>query len=646
MLRLPKNPVDFWIAGWCGLVGATLPAACCIAQAQKDQAVSVLERVTISATSASALDLAPIDASPHVTVITRAEIALGGYASVNDVLAAQAGVMVDRGARSGGYGSLYLRGADPSHVVILIDHVRQNDPLSSRGSAVDLNTLTLEDVERIEIVRGNVSVVQGEALAGLIHITTRRSSKPGASVNAQMGGDGLRKLSATVGSAEFRASATHSEDGGANTGASRGRALNFGWSPTLSTVRSGISVQLRVADADNRAFPDDSGGERLAVRRTLETRSADTAQMSARSWLQLGGAGKVDVLGSFFSRDGHDENPGIAPGVRDPAGFPPVTSDTRYRRQQLQALWCPVLGDLFQFVAGTEFQRETGSFDSIIRYGPRNIPARFEITRETTSVFSEARYQLDSWTVQAGLRFQRSRGYSDAPQPSASIQRSLGDSLGLVGASVSSATKLPSFYALGHPLIGNAALRPEGGRQREIFYANAPNALITTRLTAFSARYSNLVDFDAGPPPRLINRSHINADGFEWSASHRTGTGLRGQLDGSWTRVTDPDGVTTLRARPRLQVGGQIMIPFSEQGQAALLAHYVGRRLDSAIPTGDRWLPGYTMINFVASRHVMKGLRATLALDNVLNRRVDETIGTPLGGRRLRIALSWTNWTL
>ena len=391
LLRLPKNPVDFWIAGWCGLVGATLPAACCIAQVQKDQAASVLERVTISATSASALDLAPIDASPHVTVITRAEIALGGYASVNDVLAAQAGVMVDRGARSGGYGSLYLRGADPSHVVILIDQVRQNDPLSSRGSAVDLNTLTLEDVERIEIVRGNVSVVQGEALAGLIHITTRRSSTSGASVNAQMGGDGLRKLSATVGSAEFRASATHSEDGGANTGASRGRALNFGWSPTLSTVRSGFSVQLRVADADNRAFPDDSGGERLAVRRTLETRSADTAQMSARSWLQLGGAGKVDVLGSFFSRDGHDENPGIAPGVRDPAGFPPVMSDTRYRRQQLQALWRPVLGDLFQFVAGTEFQRETGLFDSIIRYGPRNIPARFEIMRETTSVFSEAR---------------------------------------------------------------------------------------------------------------------------------------------------------------------------------------------------------------------------------------------------------------
>ena len=162
-----------------GIGAATAVIAVCVAEAQTGQAVSVLERVTISATSASALDLAPNDAAQHVTVITPADIASGRYASVNDVLAAQAGVIVDRGARSGGYGSLYLRGADPSHLVILIDHVRQNDPLSSRGSAVDLNTLTLEDVERIEIVRGNVSVMQGEALAGLIHITTRRSSKPG-----------------------------------------------------------------------------------------------------------------------------------------------------------------------------------------------------------------------------------------------------------------------------------------------------------------------------------------------------------------------------------------------------------------------------------------------------------------------------------
>uniref|UniRef100_UPI00183AEF02 TonB-dependent receptor n=1 Tax=Ramlibacter sp. TaxID=1917967 RepID=UPI00183AEF02 len=139
--------------------------------------------------SASLLPQTEASASQHVTVLTRAELDVLGDRSVADILSRQAGVVTDRGARSGGFGSLFLRGADPSHVVVLIDHVRQNDPLSSRGSAVDLNTLSAADVERIEIVRGNVSVVHGEALAGLVHIFTRAVA-PRASIG--FGGGGLR----------------------------------------------------------------------------------------------------------------------------------------------------------------------------------------------------------------------------------------------------------------------------------------------------------------------------------------------------------------------------------------------------------------------------------------------------------------------
>jgi len=116
-----------------------------------DASEPMLEEQRVTAT---ALPLTPAAASPHVTILRRADLdALRGQ-DLATILARQAGIVIDRGVRSGGYGALYLRGADPSHVVVLVDHVRQNDPLSSRGSAVDLNTLSVDDVERIEIVRG------------------------------------------------------------------------------------------------------------------------------------------------------------------------------------------------------------------------------------------------------------------------------------------------------------------------------------------------------------------------------------------------------------------------------------------------------------------------------------------------------------
>ncbi|MFZ2752683.1 MAG: TonB-dependent receptor plug domain-containing protein, partial [Lysobacteraceae bacterium] len=158
---------------------AAVPAIPAVAQAQADTETDAgrndpIQTLDEERITANAVPTTAAAASQHVTVLRRADLDAFRGQSVADILSRQAGVVIDRSARSGGFGSLYLRGADPSHVVVLIDHVRQNDPLSSRGSAVDLNTLSTDDIERIEIVRGNASVVNLEAMAGLIHIFTRR----------------------------------------------------------------------------------------------------------------------------------------------------------------------------------------------------------------------------------------------------------------------------------------------------------------------------------------------------------------------------------------------------------------------------------------------------------------------------------------
>ena len=607
---------------------------------------AVLQRVTVSA---SALELTPMMAAQHVTVLTRGQILAAGYTNVADLLGAEVGLFVDKGQRSGGFASLYLRGADPSHVVVLIDGVRQNDSLSSRGSAVDLSSLTLGDVEWIEIVRGNVSVSQGEALAGLIHIHTKAQRADALWVNAQVGGDGLRSVSAGVERGSWRVSATHSEDGSGNSlGSSRNQALNVNWSAG-SSATSGASAQARVAKAESSGFPDDSGGERLAVRRTLETRSTDSAQATLRSWFAVGAQSRVELQASAFSRGGTEQNPGIVGGVRDPAGFPAITSDTQYRRQEAKLLWRTRAFDAWQAVAGVEFQRETGSFDSLISYPRFKIPARFDLARESVSVFGEARYDYTDWSAQIGIRNLRARGYGEAWQPGASMQHVLGASGTMLGASISSASKLPSFYALGHPLIGNAALRPERGDQREVFIASTDSAPVPYRLAAFSSRYTDLIDFESGPPPRLVNRSRISIDGVEARATYTVVGGVRVSTDGTWMRVANPESSTTLRSRPSLQAGARLVIPFTtgaggwaNGGQFTLSTRFVGRRLDSTIPTGNQWLPGYALVNTVANIELARGLRAALGVDNLLDRRVDETIGNWTGRRRVRLSVNWS----
>jgi vitamin B12 transporter len=596
------------------------------------------ERITANAVPTTAAA-----ASQHVTILRRADLDAFRGQSVSEILSRQAGVVIDRSARTGGFGSLYLRGADPSHVVVLIDHVRQNDPLSSRGSAVDLNTLSTDDIERIEIVRGNVSVVNLEAMAGLIHIFTRRAMS-GASAGGNVGGDGLRGGQASWSGAGLRLSATQRDDSGDAGAFNRTRAANAGWEHDVDDVLS-LRAAVRFSDSDNRGFPDDSGGARYAVVRDLESRRSDSRQFSVRGEFRPA-AGTLEIQLATMSRDGDESSPGVAPGLRDPFGLPPIIARTDYRRDELLATWRMPVGEAALFTAGVQHQRERGRFDSVIDFGGFLLPAAFELRRETQSAFAEARWQRGDWTVQGGARYERpthgknSGGGEATLHPMLSLQRSLGDGRGQWGASIARSSKLPSFYALGHPLVGNALLAPERVLHRELYYANAADAAWPTRITLFSARYRNLVDFDAGPPPQLVNRARIEADGLEWRSGHRFGNDWRLQLDGTWMRVRDPDGGATLRQRPRLQTGVQLGLPIGEGRELSLMVRHLGRRFDSSIPTGDRWLGASTVLD-LALRQRWGPVQYVLALDNAANARAEDSIGSDMPGRRLRLSLQW-----
>jgi iron complex outermembrane receptor protein/vitamin B12 transporter len=81
-------------------------------------------------------------------------------------------------------------------------------------------------------------------------------------------------------------------------------------------------------------------------------------------------------------------------------------------------------------------------------------------------------------------------------------------------------------------------------------------------------------------------------------------------------------------------------MPLGPRRELSLLLHHLGRRFDSSIPTGDRRLAAATTLDLVLRQQV-GAVQLLFAIDNVGNTRSEETIGTPLPARRLRLSLHW-----
>ncbi|HPJ14917.1 MAG TPA: TonB-dependent receptor plug domain-containing protein, partial [Spirochaetota bacterium] len=135
--------------------------------------------------SASKLSTTSEKSGLSVTVIDSKQIEKSGASKVYELLKIQNGISVSSDSSFGGTTSVFMRGADSAYTVVLIDGVKVNDPTSTAGG-FDFANLPLNNIERIEIIRGSQSVVHGsDALGGVINIVTKKAR--GDEANFSMG---------------------------------------------------------------------------------------------------------------------------------------------------------------------------------------------------------------------------------------------------------------------------------------------------------------------------------------------------------------------------------------------------------------------------------------------------------------------------
>lgn len=130
-----------------------------------------LEPITVTSTNKTEHSIE--DTTSTITVITSEELEENGYQTVAQTINTVAGISVTHSGGLGQQTSFFVRGADSGKVLVLLDGMRLNDPSTTNNTAL-LESLTTENIQQIEIIKGGASSIWGpNASAGVINIITK-----------------------------------------------------------------------------------------------------------------------------------------------------------------------------------------------------------------------------------------------------------------------------------------------------------------------------------------------------------------------------------------------------------------------------------------------------------------------------------------
>ncbi|WP_419764878.1 MAG: TonB-dependent receptor plug domain-containing protein [Arcobacter sp.] len=152
----------------------------------------------ITVVSATKSEQSIKDVTSNVEVITKEEIEERHYTSVNEALNSFPGLSIVSNGGLGSTSSIYLRGMSNSRILVLVDGIRYQDPSNTSGA--NLSHLMINDIERIEVIKGAQSGVWGaDAAAGVINIITKKATLgTSGNANLEFGSYNTKKYGATI----------------------------------------------------------------------------------------------------------------------------------------------------------------------------------------------------------------------------------------------------------------------------------------------------------------------------------------------------------------------------------------------------------------------------------------------------------------
>ncbi len=603
---------------------------------------SALENVLVTGAYAPQSEL-----TSSVSVLDAQQIRALNKRTISDLLKTLPGLLVEEQGGPGGLTAVSIRGAESNFTLVLLDGVPVNDPTNFRGGGFDFANLNSSLVERIEVVRGAQSAVYGsDALAGVINIITRRPEVGHQQeVYAQWGEDNFSDIGFSAmgkaGALDYTLEIASRDDGDAVEGSGRetGSAnLRLGWQLTDAHR---LSASYRYLDGERTSYPEQGGGPEFALSDELDESDYED-QIVALSWdAQVTEQWRSTLSASRFDHEEQYFSPGIVPYD----AVPPNAADTDFQRDQLQWVNTIGLAEGYQLNLGADYRDEEGDSEGYLEFYGFQFPTDFEMDRASRGVFASLSAQpIDDFLLQGSAR------YDDPDDFDSETSINVGGSYFFAGgfsvaANWGEAFKLPSFFALGHPLVGNLDLKPELATSWDVGVAWESGDRLRLEVTYFDNDYEDLVDFDSDEF-RNVNRKNIETSGVELQANWQVLAGLSLSAQATYTDIDVKGEDTVLTGRPEWSAGAVAQWQFAEHWNTALNYQYTGeqwavsRHTDPAV---TKELDDFHRLDWSLRWQPLVAWQLQLSVDNLLDVSYETSVGFPAPERAVRVGVRFSH---
>lgn len=582
---------------------------------------------------------------PNVSVITAEEIDDLGAKSIDEVLDILPAVDVSKSGSLGSFSSVRVRGVPTSNQVqVLIDE----QPIGGIGiQSIDISLIPVDDIERIEVIRGGSSVLYGpNAVGGIVHIITKK--QPESPWSASVGAE-TRSFDTTIGSVRAGARADRMDvfvTGGAFDSdgyqenawvEDRYASANAGF-----TFKNGARISADVS-YDDREQGNPSGtpvpfsewdGEREKEATTPDSEIAKTTQ---RSRLQLAVPAGDVLIRSLVYRNEDDYT------LRStPTGAPDSRFENVILGQDIRAhLGAGV-------TAGVAYERDERESLGQNPHHAANL-----------GVYLQRQFSLGSWHLTPAVRWDEHSAFGTEVNPRLAAVYEINDAWRIGGSaarSVRAPTLVDLFIELRNPpafaafdYAGNPDLEPEIAWTYDVGVNYEPASFLEAELTGFFTRLRDRivnVDSDAnGFVDTAANVSRAEIAGAEAVLRFTTGP-LRHEANYTYLRAKGTTATSSafvpLRLTPKHALNYIARWRIAKRLNLVNVVRHVGAQFEFDGDGGDRLRP-YTLWDARIEAE-WRGYRAFAGIHNITDRIYADsfTFGNhvPMPGRNYRAGVS------
>jgi vitamin B12 transporter len=564
----------------------------------------------------------PVDkTASFVTVISKDEIQRQHAGSASELLRSVVGLGMVQSGSKGKAASLFIRGANSNHCLVMVDGVPLNDPGTG---AFDFSDLSAAAISRIEVVRGPNGILYGSsAIGGVVNIITGDKSGESSRSISLAGGS----FGSAEGSLDLSGDGSSTHWSGSLAGAtSEGAAdndfyRNLSFAGSLShnvTSTAKASLNLRYGWADNglrgsRYAPDPNAeqkGDHLLAAAGFQQFVSEKLNYSVRA--------------SYFDRNIDFEDPLDSLDSGPFAGSASQTIDSRVANVAAQSNMR--FGKSLWAIAGGEWKQERTTNHGVFPYGPTDFDNRIT----NASVFANGILDIRGLpTGSAGVRLDDHSEFGAVATYKYSLSYPIPRTGASLKASIGTGFRAPSLNELYYPGYGNPKLSPERTMGWDCGVRQEIGKRASFEVAYFHNEYRNMISYN--PATWLAdNIGHALSEGAECSATYKPLASITIEGFYAFTRTEDLATGKELLRRPR-HSGGLSVSYRGGPVDAALSGSFVGARLDNDFggPRGEFFNDRYARLDATVTYRVSGSRELFCRAGNLTNERYDEVAGYP-----------------